>query len=164
MINDKNTTCIFTGHRILPAGEQKKELQKRTENAIKKAYADGYRTFITGGAIGYDMMASLCVLNLRAGGELPGCRLVLALPHFAHQRKWSQKDIAVFANILQYADEVLYISEKYDTGCMHKRNRFMVDHATRCIAFCQNNRSGTAYTIHYAQKNGIEPINLALET
>ena len=164
MSDDKNTTCIFTGHRILPAGEQKKELQRRTENAIKEAYADGYRTFVAGGAIGYDMMASLCVLNLRSRGDLPGCRLILALPHFAHQRRWSQKDTSVFANILQRADKVLYISEEYDADCMLKRNRFMVDHATRCIAFCRNSRGGTAYTVRYAQKNGIEPINLATET
>ena len=152
------TACLFTGHRKLPQGAELDNLQKRTKEALRLAYFKGCRLFYVGGAMGFDMLAAVAVLNLQE--ELPEIRLILALPHFGHYQHWSKTDKAVFARILERADQVLYLSKEYSPGCMQARNRYMVDHAQYCICYCGKATGGTAYTVRYAQKRGIEIVNL----
>ena len=154
--------CLFTGHRDLPDAKTETEaltaLQKRTEDAVRAAYKDGFRVFYAGGARGFDMLASLAVLNLK--NELPDARLILALPHFRHYRHWTKTEQSLFAEILPRADEVIYISTEYDRGCMHRRNRYMVDRSALCICWCGKRTGGTAYTVRCAGEEGLEIRNL----
>ena len=46
-------------------------------------------------------------------------------------------------------------------GCMHKRNRHLVDNSSACIAYLTENKGGTAYTVDYAQKHGLTVYNVA---
>ena len=105
------TACLFTGHRELPQGTELDSLQERTKEALRLAYFKGCRQFYVGGAMGFDMLAAIAVLNLRE--ELPGIHLILALPHFGHYQRWNKTDKAVFARILERADRVLYLSKEY---------------------------------------------------
>lgn len=78
-------TCCFTGHRPHkfpfkynerhPDCIQLKSLLKRE---IKKAIHEGYKTFISGMAIGVDIWAAEAVLELRK--LHPRIRLVAAVP------------------------------------------------------------------------------------
>ena len=159
---DRGVCCLFTGHRALPDRSDKKgalsALQRKTEDAVRAAYAEGFRVFFAGGARGFDTLASLAVVNLK--GELPGIRLVLALPHFGHYQRWTKTEQAIFAEILQRADEVIYVSKEYDSGCMHKRNRYMANRCALCICYCGKRTGGTAYTVRYAEENGLKIVNL----
>jgi uncharacterized phage-like protein YoqJ len=119
----------------------------------------GYRTFYSGAAMGFDLLCALTVLNMK-GSFMPEARLILALPCYNHYKNWSKNDKRVLANLLERADEVVYVSEDYRPGCMHKRNRYMVDRASFCIAYCTKKTGGTAYTVKYAQKSGMEIKNL----
>ena len=56
--------------------------------------------------------------------------------------------------------KVRYTSVEYTRGCMHKRNRHLVDHSGVCVAYLTESRGGTAYTVDYARKNGVPVINL----
>ena len=49
--------CVFTGHRFVPAQERAR-LQRRLIDTVESLYADGYRTFCAGGALGFDRMDS----------------------------------------------------------------------------------------------------------
>ena len=44
---------------------------------------------------------------------------------------------------------------------MHKRNRHLVDNSKNCIAFCERQSGGTAYTVDYAQQKNLVLYNLA---
>ena len=59
--------------------------------------------------------------------------------------------------------ETFYISKLYFyyNGCMQVRNRYLVDHSSACICYLNNLRSGTAYTVKYAESQGLQIINLA---
>ena len=44
---------------------------------------------------------------------------------------------------------------------MHKRNRYMVDNSGLCVCYWIRDKGGTAYTVHYAEKEGLKIINIA---
>lgn len=59
------------------------------------------------------------------------------------------------------ADKVVYTSQEYTRGCMHKRNRHLVDNSSACISYLTENKGGTFYTVNYAKSKGVEVINIA---
>ena len=76
-------------------------------------------------------------------------------------RGWSQEDIEIYDDIKQKADKVVYTSQEYTRGCMHKRNRHLVDNSSACISYLTENKGGTFYTVNYAKSKGVEVINIA---
>ena len=63
-----------------------------------------------------------------------------------------------WSELLEQADKVVTVSPAYDAGCMHRRNRYLVDHSAVCIGWGTGETGGTAYTIHYAEKQGLRII------
>lgn len=49
----------------------------------------------------------------------------------------------------------------YFKGCMHKRNRHLVDNSGYCICYLTRTQGGTAYTVDYALERGLPVINIA---
>ena len=140
-------TCFFTGHRNLPA-EHLGELTRLTEKAVHYMYSSGYRRFICGGAVGFDTLAAQTVL--RAKHFDPEIKLILALPCRNQTRNWKNtQSIIEYRRIKALADEIVYIDEFYTPDCMKKRNRYMVDSSSACIAYYlgdTHRRSGTGQT------------------
>ena len=66
-----------------------------------------------------------------------------------------------YERIIALADEVICLSERYYKGCMHARNRFMVDNSNYCICYMTETTGGTAYTVGYAKQQGLHVINIA---
>ena len=119
----------------------------------------GVTLFIAGGALGFDTMAALEVLALRE--RYPEIKLRLAIPCENQTKGWKDKDVLIYEEIMSRADEVVYTSRAYTSGCMHIRNRYMVDSSDFCVAYMTKASGGTAYTVKYAEKKGISVINLA---
>ena len=44
---------------------------------------------------------------------------------------------------------------------MHKRDRHLVDNSSVCVCYLNKENGGTAYTVDYDSKNGLEIINHA---
>ena len=99
------------------------------------------------------------VLKLKE--RYPDIRLILVLPCFSQTRGWSQEEIEIYDDIKQKADKVVYTSQEYTRGCMHKRNRHLVDNSSACISYLTENKGGTFYTVNYAKSKGVEVINIA---
>ena len=59
------------------------------------------------------------------------------------------------------SDKVVYTARQYTRGCMFKRNRHLVDNSSVCVCYLTKDSGGTAYTVDYAEKKGLEIINLA---
>ncbi len=124
-----------------------------------EAIEQGYRYFGCGGALGFDTLAAQTVLQLRE--TYPEIRLILVLPCRNQTRGWRQDDVAEYGRIIKAADKVTYTSEQYYSGCMHKRNRHLVDNSSLCICYLTEQSGGTAYTVNYARSQGLKIINIA---
>ena len=158
MNNLRVNTCCFTGHRIIPSGE-KETIRNLLETAIEKAIQDGYRFFGAGGALGFDTLAAQTVLTLKQ--QYPHIRLILVLPCVDQTTGWKQDDIDEYERIRALADKVVYTSREYTSGCMHKRNRHLVDNSSLCICYLTKLSGGTAYTVRYAESKGVYVRNIA---
>ena len=155
----RNQTCCFTGHRIIPR-DQLNVVQERLKNAILSSIHAGYRYFGAGGALGFDTLAAQQVLALKK--VYPNIKLILVLPCKSQARGWHQDDIDVYERIKASADKVVYTSENYFSGCMHKRNRHLVDNSSLCICYLTENSGGTHYTVRYAEQNALDIVNVAV--
>lgn len=154
------TTVCFTGHRSIPAPHALR-LPSLLDEQLRALIARGARNFRAGGAIGYDMVATLKLLELKE--QLPelGLRLYLCLPCRDQTRGWDEQSCRAYRYILERADDIHYTAERYTQTCMLARDRRLVEGSDVCLAYCTRNRGGSFYTCSYAVKQGLELINLA---
>lgn len=154
----KEKTVCFTGHREIPFLKKsaiKHGLKKTLEDLIER----GYCYFRAGGALGFDTLAAQMVLELKS--KYPQIRLILVLPCLSQADRWDDKDNAVYEDIKCRADKVVYTAQEYFRGCMHERNRHLVDGSSVCVCYLTVKSGGTAYTVNYARKKQLEIINIA---
>ncbi len=154
----RNFTVCFTGHRDIPKNHAT-VLSAVLENEIVKQIEAGARVFRAGGAIGFDTVAALKVLELKE--KYPDIELHLYLPCKDQTRGWNEVCVRTYNYCLEHADDVVYVSEKYYSGCMFERDRQLVDGSDVCVAYCTQSHGGTYYTCSYAQKSGVEVVNIA---
>ncbi|MGN1227498.1 MAG: SLOG family protein [Christensenellales bacterium] len=154
-------SCCFTGHRSqkLPWGfnendERCKVMIKKVENEICKAIERGYSTFLSGMALGFDMICAEIVLRLK--NIYPYINLVCVLPCKSQDAFWSNYQKRRYASILEKADKVVCMSENYTNSCIRERNEYMVNNATLMIALFSGRSGGTKKTIDYAKSKGLE--------
>lgn len=148
----KKKTCCFTGHRAIPALEIDK-LRTNVEKKIADLIVMGVTNFICGGALGFDTLAAESVMMFRKTN--PMVRLCIAVPCLGQHERWNTYQQKKYESILKEADEVKYLSDSYYHGCMQKRNEYMVDNSTYCIAYFRNHAGGTLKTVMYAREKGI---------
>ena len=154
-------SVCFTGHREL-SPEECALVAARLPALLRRLSAEcRTRDFYAGGALGFDTLAALAVLDLRDGKHLP-VSLRLILPCRDQSSRWSLEDRAVYAEILTRADSAAVMSPAYYNGCMLVRDRELVDRADLCVCClrpgCET--GGTAYTVRCAHRAGIPVINL----
>ncbi len=150
-------TVCFTGHRDIPP-EAAVALPRLLEETVLSLYDRGARTFRAGGAMGFDTVAALKVLELKA--DYPDLRLELILPCRNQTDRWDALSTRTYRYILERADSHRFLFDTYIDGCMLERDRRLVDGSDVCVAYCARNRGGTAYTCAHALRRGLELINL----
>lgn len=149
---NEKSSCFFTGHRIMSVREAARAANLTGRLCEKLINKHGVTDFITGGAIGYDLIAAREVIRLRSRYPI---RLHMYLPCTDQTERWRKDQQEEWKRVSAAADFVRYITDgPYSAGCMQKRNRAMVDSAYFGIAFCLYGRGGTAWTLRYAQKRG----------
>ena len=156
---NKETTCCFTGHRII--GDDF-ELQKLIDLVVDLHKNKGVDTFICGGALGFDTYAAAAVRTARNMGY--DVKMHIYVPCNNQSEKWNEAQKRVYNSILSLADYIDMVDRPYFDGCMKIRNYKMVDNSAYCIAYYHENssfRSGTGQTVRYAKKCGLEIFNLA---
>lgn len=154
----KEKTCCFTGHRKIPS-ESLPAISRKLKETLIFYIENGYRYFGAGGALGFDTLAAQTVLLLKQ--HYPWIKLILVLPCKDQAKRWSAQEIEEYERIKSSADKVVYTSEHYYSGCMHKRNRHLVDNSSLCVCYLTERTGGTAYTVEYAAKNNLTVINVA---
>lgn len=147
-------TACFTGHRKNVDAEGIFMMKK----AVDFALAIGIKTFLCGMAVGFDSIAFDYVLNKKK--EYKDISLVACVPCKGQEKYFPEREQKAYQKRLTQADLVLTLSEKYYSGCMHARNRFMVDHSFCVIAYLREYGGGTGYTVNYAKEQGRNIINI----
>ena len=153
----ENIACCFTGHRHLPADKIERIL-RNLDREIENLIAAGVTDFISGGAVGFEHIAASLIVAKKELGK--NVRLIFALPCKNQDASWNEKQRTLYQNLLNEADEVTYISEKYDPFCMKRKNKYMVDHSAYCICAMLRENSGTGQTVRLARKKGLHIINV----
>lgn len=164
-MENKELICCFTGYRPskFPFSLNKSDkdyinFENNLYREIFSAYSFGVTTFISGMAMGFDIIAAETVLSLKKAKN--NVRLVCAIP-FRNQAKdfpsdWQQR----YKDILNAADEIVYVCEDYNRGCYFKRNKYMVDNSDVVMTWFDGRTGGTANTIEYALRLGRRVINI----
>ncbi len=151
------STVCFTGHRQIAYADAVK-LPGLLEQVLPELIERGAVTFRTGGAIGFDTVAALKVLELKE--RYPHIRLELILPCRNQTEFWEEAAVRTYRYILEHADSVRFLFDTYFDGCMLERDRRLVEGSDVCVAYCKRSRGGTAYTFTHALRAGLEVVNL----
>lgn len=153
MILNPRTCVAFTGHRTY-RGEACEVLFR----ALEELCVRGFRTFLSGMAVGFDLAAAEAVLSLRT--RCPEVRLVAAIPFPGQARHFPHKERARYERVLAAADETEVLAPAYHRGCYARRNDFLVDHARVLVAWYDGSPGGTRYTVGRALTRDREVVNL----
>ncbi|HJC20043.1 MAG TPA: DUF1273 domain-containing protein [Candidatus Alistipes stercoripullorum] len=153
MIADSGRSVAFTGHRTYD-GTAAESLSA----AVERLYGRGFRTFLSGMAVGFDLAAAEAVLTLRAAH--PDVRLVAVVPFRGQEERFSPADRVRFRRAVAAADEVEVLAGGYRRGCYAVRNDFLVDRAALVVAWYDGSPGGTRYTLRRALARGREVWNL----
>ena len=161
--------CCFTGHRPgkLPWGGNEDDvrcqaLKARLRAVVESAILEGMEHFICGMAEGCDLYFCEIVLELKA--RYPHITIEAALPCPTQADKWSAAARARYRALLARCDYETMVQEKYSPGCMQRRNRYMVDHASLLIAAHDGLPGGTRSTIEYALRRGVPVTDIPIWT
>lgn len=155
---DRTVSAAFTGHRFYDFS-QRVFIQERLTSAISEAYDHGIRNFISGFALGIDLMAAQLVQSLKC--NLPGISLTAAIPFAGQAERYNIYDKRVYGRLLELADKVIVLSDCYYPRCFLDRDVFMVENASYLIAYYDGReKGGTYYTIKKARARGIPIINV----
>ena len=142
--------CCFSGHRDL-SPETDDIVFINVMNTIERLYDEGFRIFRTGGAVGFDRVAADAVLALRQ--KHSDVKLHVYIPCLDQNKYFSESENQHYLAQMRSADKVLCMRESYTNGCMHERNRALVDGSDALVCFLRTNSGGTAYTVNYAIEN-----------
>ena len=161
-------SCAFTGHRPekLPWRENEADirciaLKGKLYAAVESAIHEGMEHFICGMAQGCDVYFAETVLALKA--RYPHITLEAAIPGPTQADGWGKAQQARYRSILARCDYETMVQDSYTRGCMQRRNRYMVDHASLLIAVSDGAEGGTRSTIEYAFRRGVSVMDIPLE-
>lgn len=155
---DRTVSAAFTGHRFYDFS-QREFIQERLTSAISEAYDHGIRNFISGFALGIDLMAAQLVQSLKC--NLLGISLTAAIPFEGQAERYNIYDKRVYRRLLELADKVIVLSDCYYPRCFLDRDEFMVENASYLIAYYDGReKGGTYYTVKKARARGIPLINV----
>ncbi len=141
--------CALTGHRNLPSAFDVNKLYDYLEAVV----LEGYDTFYCGMARGFDLKALDCLVAL---GRKYRLRLVACIPYPGQEKNFTDEDRTQYSRLLEWCDEKIVLYRHYCVWSYHARDRYMVDNADLVIAYCTKDSGGTAYTVSYAKKKGVE--------
>ena len=154
----KAQSVAFTGHRSI-GKDRAQEVRDLVRTKVRLLYMLGFRYFVSGMALGFDMLAAEEVIKLK--GELSELRLVAVIPYRGQSERWTFYQQQRYQRIMRDVDEKVVLSEGYYKGCLLKRNDYMLSKVSGVIAYFDGQpKGGTFYTFRNAKDSGLDIINL----
>ena len=174
---DIDTTVCFTGHRetsVIPYRNEPiyRSITLRTVQLMLCRYIDmavesGYRSFISGLAVGTDLWAAKYILAKKRSDS--SIRLIVVMPYLRHAERFAPQYRETLADVEKGADVLLTTNTEPDViygkkgsgentspDVYRERNYFMVDNASAVISYFNEGsfKSGTYQTLNYATRQG----------
>lgn len=154
VICNKNITVAFTGHRHYGG-----DANERIYDRLEELYSQGYRCFLSGMAWGFDLAAAEQVIRLQ---ELhPDITLVIVEPYADFRKLFRGEDARRYDAIANSATQRVVVGDDKGRESYFQRNKYLVEHSSLLVAWWNGQkRSGTAYTVKYALREGVSVENL----
>ena len=146
--------CAFTGHRALANTDFDELLLERVVTNLVK---NGVKKFLCGMAVGFDLKAAQIVSVLKKSFDI---QLIACLPCANQSERYSAKNKMLYNALLENCDEIVILESEYTSGCMHRRDRYLVDNCDVLVSFLRKSGGGTYYTVNYAKTAGKKIIEL----
>lgn len=152
-----NKVCSFTGHRPSKFDFKYNEddiqcikLKAKLIQEIEKLYFQGVKIFLTGCAIGADILCGEIVLQLMK--KYNDIQLYCVLPCNNHNVNWNEEYKNRLKNLMENCTRNIFLQENYSKYCYFKRDKYLVDKASLIFAVYDINseKSGTKTTLKYA--------------
>lgn len=137
-------------------GEQ---IRHRLSGQIIRLIGEGYDTFLSGMAEGFDMIAAEEVVRLQH--DYPHIGLIAVIPFRGQCERYSHSDKERYDELLVQARERIVLSDAYHVSCFFRRNDFLVDNASQLICYYDGQSGGTRYTVQRAQRSKLSITNIA---
>lgn len=158
LMEQRPQACFLSGHRRIPV-EDMMPLHDILDQEIEMLVYQGFHTFLCGAAKGFDLMAAAAILRLQQRQQ--DVRLINVIPCRNQTRGWSESERMLYRAVIAGGRNIL-LSETYTSGCMMKRNHFMVNHAVMGLLYCNPTvrSGGTHMTRNDANRQHLPMINL----
>lgn len=156
--------CFFSGHRTLPQDNVEAIFKVTREKIIEAVKNRGIRDFYAGGAVGFDMIASMTVLSIkRSMYENINLHIIMPTSLYGSAHWQTVQQIEYYKIILKGAATVETVSPVYHSRVNFMRNQRLTEcgHNLGIVyAEPEHDSRGTYITIDMARKNGTEIINI----
>ena len=159
--------CAFSGHRPqrLPWGEMESDrrceaLKLRIAREVGRLYREGCTVFLCGMARGGDTYFAEAVLELQK--DSPQTELWAVLPCRSQADHWPEPDRRRYESLCRASRQVILLQEHYTSGCMLRRNRWMLEHADCLLTVYDGGAGGTGWMVTEARRQQIPVISLWL--
>lgn len=158
---EKSKTCAFTGHRtnLLPWRNNEQDercisFKNKLKNIIIQSIKEGYTNFISGMALGVDIISAEMILNLK--NEFSHIKLICSVYYENQYLKWSNEDKARYFNILNKCDKKIFLAKNFSPECIENGNMFLINNSDLLIAVWNGRASETANTIKLAKEKNLK--------
>lgn len=143
---EKRKSVAFTGHRQERITTDRNTLFTELYRTVRALYEQGYTTYLTGMAQGFDLLAAEAVWQYRNDTHAY-IRLVAVIPFRTQFGGFSPEDKHRYIRIASVAECVI-LSDNYYRGCFHRRNDYLIENAAVVVAYYdQTPNGGTHYTV-----------------
>lgn len=150
---NKAKAVAITGHRILHGDFDVNKLKKLLTKFVDK----DFNVFLVGMALGFDAICFQVLEEIRKERDI---KIIACIPCLNQDYRFTVKQKQEYQRMVESADEKIVLSEEYYSGCMQKRNRFMVENCSVVLAYLKRDYGGTAYTVKYARKLNIPIVEI----
>ena len=151
------TVCTFAGHREVYQANIADKLDEAISRIIKN---DDCFRFLVGGMGDFDGMCSSAVRRAKRKYPNKQISLELILPYLTQELNENKSYYEISYDDVVVPIELAGVHYK---SAITKRNRWMVDKSDWMIAFVYRDFGGAYTSLRYAEKKGLQIINLAKE-
>ena len=147
--------CTFAGHREVFSSKVDAQITKSLSELLR---TDTEFIFYTGGMGDFDKKCESAVRLMKKDNPKLSIRLILVLPYMTNRLNTEKEYFET------YFDDVIIPTELCDVhykAAIKMRNRWMVEHSDRVLAYIRRNYGGAFETIKYAHQQGRLVLNLA---
>ena len=161
----KEQAVAFTGNRNLTSADGvsglalEERVRQQLYALLEEQYHNGARQFLSGMALGWDMLAAEEVLRLQE--VHPDVELIAVIPFEGQEAMFTHSEQVRYHNLCKRATHSITIASTYSNQAYHDRNDYLIENSSMMYAYHNGKpRSGAGSTIRKSKLQGVEVVNL----